>query len=268
LGIIAGLFFILRAVSFGMEPDLWSLPPLPKSETIWKDKHLELNGLRARWTHLRSSLSQEEIINFYKENLSQKGWEFGGVHGDFHVFKKPGKFMYIRIIKKDIDSNYYEVYLIVSPYNLAVCNELKDYFFKEKIAPDTPGRDPIDIPRYPNSKRRMSIIAPFEGSVFIYETQDSSLEIAKFYRKVLKNKGWSEPSVFNSKIAKDFFSRMKNRVFALCFQKEEDTVIINIFTPPKEFFEKCGNKCIGRRSLIVIVQNIEKYIERDFLQEE
>jgi len=249
-----------------MDVDLWSLPPLPKSQTLWKDEELEFNGTPARWTHLRTLLSKEEIIEFYKNALIERGWKFEGIRSEFLVFRKPNKIMYIRIIKKDL-SNYNEVYLITSNNNLAVCGKLKEYFFKEKLAPDFSGTDPFGIPRYPKSKRRMSIVTSFEGNVFVYEAEGTISEIADFYRRNLKRMGWSESKVFTTKTAKNFFSKLKEKLATLCFEKGKDTIVINIFLPQKNFL-KCEACKLKLRPLIVITQNINKYIERDILKEE
>ncbi len=249
------LILFLNIAYCAMEPELWNVPPLPLSEVVWKDKEVEFDGELAHWTCLKTSLSKEEIIEFYKKNLTQNGWRFKEIKdGFFLVFEKPGKFMYV-MIKKDLYSGYKnEVYLTVTKSNLCKCNKCG---FKKENFSQISQRNLSDIPLYPKSKPRFIFNPSLQENIALYETDSSVLEITKFYRKNLKRMGWEEIDVFNSKYVRKFFLNKNMRI--LYFQKGKDTLLINIFTPNQNFFKKS--------TLIVIVKNPESLAKKEYLEE-
>lgn len=244
-------YWLLVTGIFAMDIDLWSLPRLPESEVIWQDKNLEVNGIVAPAMHLRSKLSTQEIIDFYKDILTKYNWQINEHYPKEHVliFTQQDKFFYVVAMENGKDLPC-DVYLVNSPADLAICKTLKDYFLQETVAPDTQGKDFSDLPRYPGSKRRLNVFTPFEGAALIYEAQAQPQEIAQFYRQNLKASGWKEERALTQEMFKKLARQLKGIELPaiLLFYRGKDSLLINVTSVPK----------LSGRSLIIIAKNIEK----------
>lgn len=244
----------------GMDVDLWNLPTLTESETVWADKPLQVNGIIAPTTHLRSRLSAKEIINFYKDFFIKADWQVKEYYPDENaaVFTKEDKFFYVAVLE-NVKESPCDVYLVSSQRDLEVCKDIKDYFLQKEIADDTPGKDFSDIPRYPASKRRLNVFSPFEGAVLIYEAQAQPKEIAQFYRSQLKLSGWREERALGQRVVEKAVGalapQLKDGIAILCFYRGNDSLLINITRVDKDY---TSTEKLIQRSLIIITKNVEQ----------
>jgi len=253
LFLAAGILNPARAT----EPELWHLSSPANSEVVWQDGLMEVNGIKASATHLRTPGSSEEIFKFYQDTLTKQGWEAKDSQTrDIKVFNKKDKFMYVMATPtlKNVPS---QVYLIISPKDLALCNMFKDDFMKEPIAEDASGRDLVDLARYPASKRRLNIFTPDQGALLIYEAEATPSEVAKFYRAALKGSGWQEDPTLNEETMQKMLPKLqvKDMFAILLYHRGDDAILINVASAGKELFP---GQHRGSRSLVVITKNMFK----------
>jgi len=247
---------LFKSSVFALDPELRSLPQLPNSQIVWQDKTLQVNGIVAPAMHLRSSLPVNEIINFYKDALAKSKWQLKDYYSQQNtlVFTKENKFFYVAVVATG-ENQPCDIYLVDSPDDLEICKILKDYFLQEEIAQDAPGKDFSDIPRYPGSKRRLNIFAPFQGTLLMYEADAKVNEIAKFYRQMLVATGWKAEQAFNQDVIEKLAPQTKGNLATLLFYRDEDTLLVYIVT----LSAGVGSaEKISQRSLIIMAKNIEQ----------
>lgn len=251
------LFVLIGCVSgaYALEIDLWNLPKPEPSQVVWENRPLEVNGIYAQATHLRSSQDVEKIIKFYSDVLSIRGWQpqenthFYGQH--ILTFIKADKFFYVAVLGEPDFSS--DIYLCISPQELRICSSLASYFLQENIAPDTTGKDLSDIPRYPGSKRRVSILSAEQGAFLMYESDVAPLDIAAFYRQNLRMSGWQQHLPLAQKAVEQFVPELKDNAI-LFFYKGQDTLLIHLNRAPE--INPNGGKAKAQRSFIIISKNI------------
>lgn len=248
---------------YALDGDLWNLVQLPTSSIIWKDKPLEINGIKARGTHLSTNSLPPQIINFYQETLAKQGWQLKDYFKEQNIlgFIKNNKYMYVAI-QDNGQGLPCDVYLISSPADLALCRILKNFFLNEEITPDTPGKDISDIVRYPQSRRRISIFAPEEGAILLYEAEGKPQEIASFYKQHLRLSGWQPDPVLSSPFLKLVAPQtQREEVALLLFEKKDDVLLIIIYGLPKG---------LGKgRSIITVTRNmLDEFTHTAMLEEE
>jgi hypothetical protein len=116
---------------------------------------------------------------------------------------------------------------------------------------DVKGKDIPEIPRYPLSKRMVSVFAPEAGAITIYQSQDNPKDIGQFYRQNLKSSGWRLIQDFNSALVRRMLPAEANLNMAMMvFAKDNDTLVINA-NPIKS--EK-----VKPHSVITIVKNMSQ----------
>jgi len=246
--------FAISANSYALNTDLFNMPQPPVSTIVWDGRLLEINGIQATATHLRvEDMNVAELIDFYNSNLRQRGWQpqTDAYFTEHHVltFIKEDKFFYVAILKPFAEAPA-DVYLCVSPAELRICESVSKYILKNNLVEDTPGKDIDIVPRYPVSRRRLSVIAPEEGNILLYEAEGAPADIAKFYRQNLKAYGWKEePAISN---AQKLVPQLKDNP-VLVFYRGEDILLINITAAPKEAEAQTGNAI---RSFIIISRNM------------
>jgi hypothetical protein len=252
--VILSFFFISSAL--GMDADLWQLPLLPDATVIWQDQPMEVNQIRATATHLRTDLPAEKALNFYKSALERLGWrQEHNLTPEISTFVRKDKFIYVGIFPAQKDTPR-DIYLIASPVSLTICGELRDYFLKEQMMPDAPGKDLEGVPRYPGSRRRLDILMPRQTGVAIYESDDSPGEIARFFRQEMKRVGWQENKALNAGALQRLNPLIKE-IQILLFNRGNSQVLFNITVTPKNFPPEA--KALGR-TLIIIAENMEKEV--------
>lgn len=248
--IILILIFNISAV-YALDANLWNMPLPDSTRMVYQDKTTQINDISAQTTHLVSQLSPEELTNFYKGILLKSGWQLKEYfpQQNISVFINGDQFFYVGIQDngKDIAR---DVYLVSSPGNLALCQLLSEYFLKEEMREDVPGKDFVDIPRYPGAKRRMNISVPDQGKVLLYEAEAKPAEISQFYQKMLKMNGWQICPGLD-------LNRMRSSIpdagdmEILLFNKDNNSLVINIYSLVEE-----GKK----RSMITITNNAEEIV--------
>ncbi|MCX5697925.1 MAG: hypothetical protein NTU54_08190 [Candidatus Omnitrophica bacterium] len=252
--IFLSAFFISSALA--MDADLWQLPQLPEATVVWKDQPMEVNQIKANATHLRTALSEDKIISFYKNALEGQGWKYDKkLTPDISAFIKKDRFIYIGIIPAK-ENHPRDVYLIASPASLAICENLKDYFLKERIAPDVQGKDFADVPRYPGSRRRIDVLFPQQAGYLIYETDAAPRDIARFFRQEMPRSGWKEERALSAEVMQKLNPMLKDMQILL-FHRGDNTVLFNITVTPKNFPDEA--KALGR-TLIIITRNMQREI--------
>ncbi|MCX5714630.1 MAG: hypothetical protein NT033_07490 [Candidatus Omnitrophica bacterium] len=253
-GIIFGAFFVTCCLA--MDADLWQLPLFPEATVIWRDRPIEVNQVKATATHLRTSQPAAKVLQFYKSALEGLGWKYSkDLTPEISTFVKDNKFVYVGIFPAQQDTPR-DVYLIASPVSLTICEELRDYFLKEHIMPDTQGKDLDGVPRYPGSRRRLDILMPRQAGVVIYESDSSPRDIARFFRQEMQRAGWKEDKALSTEAVQKFNPIMKDMQILL-FNRENNRILFNITLTPKNFPPEA--KAYGR-TLIIIARNMEKEI--------
>ncbi len=252
--IILGAFFISSALA--MDEDLWQLPQLPGSSIVWKDQPMEVNQIKANATHLRTDLPVDKILQFYKSALEPLGWKYDkNLTPEISTFVKENKFIYVGIFP--LRANVFrDVYLIVSPASLTICEELKDYFFKEHIMPDAQGKDLEGVPRYPGSRRRLDIFLSPQSGVLIYESDGAPRDIARFFRQEMPRNGWREEHALSAEVVQKLNPLMRG-IQILLFNRGNNKILFNITAIPKGLPVQA--KAFGR-TLIIIARNMEKEV--------
>jgi hypothetical protein len=253
--ILAIFVYTGTGVVFSQVSALWKLPVPAGAKVIWEDQATQINGINARTTHIATALDTPAIISFYQQTLSNLGWEFKDYFQQSNALsftKEKEGFVYV-VIADNGEAEPSDVYIAHSPESLAICLTLADKFLKENIYEDVAGKDSIDIPRYPGSKRRVNVFAPEEGTVLMYEADAAPTQIASFYDQKLPALGWQKNSMFLSEVFKLYYQRVKKNeksdLNMLFFEKGDETLLVNILPAPKEADPT------GKRSLIVMSRN-------------
>jgi len=239
------LFFVFCFLpcAFSLDSELRNLPLPSFTQLIFQDKGMELNGRQAKMTHLVSKLTLKEIGNFYRTELAQRGWEFANylAHLSTFAFTKDNEFVYVMVRGLSIEAQEDEtkdIYIVHSFQNLAICFELIEKLFTEKIAPDIEGKDMPGVPRYYNSRRRLNLFTPGGGDLVMYESEAQPGEIMDFYRDQMPDAGWELDEDLNhpffEKNPQEFKEKM--RTFPLTFQKDDESITIMAFPGPKQIY--------------------------------
>ncbi len=226
--------------SYAMDLYLWRLPVPEPAEVFFEDKPAEINSITINVTHLLSYLEKEELINFYKNALTQKGFELIGEIPAANIlsFMKEGRFLYVMV--QEAPENFpRHIFIASSPRDLSFSTMIENVFSAEPGNKDFPGRDSDSIPRYPNSVRRLNIYGPYDSAMIYYESGSPIKDIAAFYQKNMERRGW--------RIIPGFDTRGKE-IEMLMFKKEDNRLSIMV-TP---FLKEKGVNSIN------IIMNMEK----------
>lgn len=232
-----------------MDVALWQVPDPPRSTPLWMDKTAEVNNINVHVSYLACDLNDKEILDFYQDQLEKVGWKLMNYFQDQKImsFIKDKNYIYIAVAKMGENN---KIYVVSSPADLRLCRTLKDYFFKDVIVEDAQGKDLPDVPRYPDSRRRLNIFSQEDGDILMYESNATPQEISNFYRERLGQYGWevmraTEPTFLNR------FPQVKDilkTVAIICFQRDEDVLVVTAYPAPKEMSKA--------RTLISIVKNM------------
>jgi hypothetical protein len=242
------LFLFASDLEKHLSEELSRISLIEGSEVIWENEAVQVMGIKGKATHLRSELPVEDVLNYYKVNIQEAGWQIDHCiwENRICVFTKESEYFYLGV--QGNGKGYpNDIYLVVAPQSLAVCELSKEYFLKKELKEDAPGEDPESIPRYPGSKRRINIFAVDEGKVFMYEAEDSIEDITAFYKDYFQKAGWKMSGEFKPR------GEYSEDLKILFFEKGEDNVSINVARVNIE----------GRaRSLITILNNmIEEFAQ-------
>jgi len=191
---ILALFVIVffAAGVFALDAQLWNAPLLPDAVVVWQDQPVAVSDVDARATLMRTKMTTADILDFYEKVFVSQGWKIKDVFSESNItaFTKDNTYMYVGVRELGRDSGR-DVYLVSSPGDLAICRIMAVNMAQDGlITEDVPGRDLVDVPRYPASKRMINIFSPQEGNSLMYQAQASVDEIARFYQNSLKPQGW------------------------------------------------------------------------------
>lgn len=234
------LSFSFCALSlYALDVNLWHLPLPPQSSAIWEDKPLEVNGINANATRIYSQLEVEEALDFYKDFLLSNGWQVKDHFKDQHVtvFIKEERFMYVAGRAHTKERAPCDIYVVSSPADLALCKILANHMSGQEgslMSQDAAGKDISDIPRYPRSKRMISIFAPEQGSILIYQAIANPVQIADFFQRNLKITGWQLVQPLMPEFLKKRIPDMVDNVRVLLFKRENETLFVNAYLLPEE----------------------------------
>lgn len=251
-------FMILFIVScaldlYALDVNLRNLPMPSETNIVWRDSPLQINGINASGTHLYSQLPVEEVLDFYKGIFLKEGWQIKDHFKDQYVivFIRDNRFMYVAGRSHSQEGTPCDVYLVSSYSDLAICKILTKHMENQKgmiMQEDAAGRDISDIPRYPGSKRMVSISAPEQGNILIYQTIATPQQVANFYQSHLKTSGWQLAQALKPEFLKNRALKSEN-VKVLLFQKGNETLFINASLLPREVTDQ-------EISMITIVKNM------------
>ena len=253
---------MLPLCAFGaMDGELLTLPQPVKTRILWDDKSIEVNNINIHASCYVSGLAASELLGFYRRVLEENEWKMVDYFPSQNLmsFTKEDKFFYVTVLPIGPENN---VYLIFSPSDLRVCRTLVDYFFKEEIAPDAEGKDMPDIPRFPNSRRRLNVFTQQEGYFELYETDAKHKEVGDFYRAMLKQYGWQPIRAFSPELLSSFKEArdILEQMTLLGFEKGEDKLLIAAYPMPR--------KISNSRTLIAITRNLgEELYPQEELEE-
>ena len=200
--------------------------PVPKDTIKQNEQEFIVNSQPQTLEFYQSKASLEEIISFYKENLSRQGFILFNEDklNQVVIFIKPSTkenlVFHIDSIKDDL--THYSISRSKGNLLMQSPNELK-----KKVDTDAPGRDVPGIPRYPDSIR-ISNMENYGMINAVYKTPHKKEEIISFYENKMPSYGWkrfSQESLVQKKASKilgeeSLFSSSESLLFekakALC----------------------------------------------------
>lgn len=188
--------------------EIFALYPQGASVAWQNVKTGEVNGTKATLNLYESSYSQDEIIKFYEEALSNKGWQLLNRWDKFGLayFSNGKEHLYIFIMSK------MKFYLCYSQEPIHLCAHYDTVELKD----DIPGRDLSFIPRYTNSVRRGSVIREDNAEALLdYATYDSPKQVADFFKNNLKQQGWQITVDAQNQL---MFQNQENKLFIMIYK--------------------------------------------------
>lgn len=199
--------------------------PLPQGlKPLWLNRDAEINGVRIKADCYTTQKLPSQVLEEFSQVLTQGGWEF---QTDFdtlgwELYRKDDIYLYV----SPVGSSPASVYICKSSQPIIVCPPPDK---KEYIISDMPGRDVKDIPRYPGTIRRLSVISD-KDYLFTYETGDSVEKVARFYKQRLTLLGWK--TILDFENPSQLFQKDKEvsslKMHSFIFEKEEDSLNILI----------------------------------------
>ncbi len=230
-GIVCGM--VAWGAAWAMDVDLWQVPVPAHSQVTWKDKAIEVNGIHAQGTHLRMQGGAIQILEGFRADLEQAGWELKDSFRQQHVFAfvKSGRYLYVGV-RENGPQLPADVYLISSDKDLAICKVIAGFMNEGIMKTDSPGNDLPDIPRFQQSKRIISILAPESGAILLYQTPADPGEVAQYYLGAMKGQGWHVLMDINPRWIKQMVPAAERAadVYAMVFERGKDVVVLNVNT--------------------------------------
>lgn len=177
------------------------IPVYPGSQKI-KDFDLVVNNEPINSTLYRSSDSNVDIINFYREALVKGGWT--PVYSDNAQYphaltlQKKGHYLVISVQDSQFSTQIEERIILVSlstqNFDASSClvKGASKGAPRESAVPttDTPGEDIATVPRYPETVR-VNTVKMSRGTTVTYFSRDGLDEIATYYRDIMPSQNWS-----------------------------------------------------------------------------
>lgn len=217
----------------------WEEVALPNQTTKLKEEEVMVNNQRLKLIYCRSSLSQEEIWNFYLRFLPGLGWEgcpecSSQGKGSPLVFTKAGDKIVIAAMRNPLEKDSITLVITMSKVKDVATPDLE----KDE---DPAGQDLSFIPRYPGSQKG-AVVERNSGQkvTLVYSTTDPIDKILDFYRQNMAEHGWNlEGSIDFQNLAQraEFSSLPKEAKLAggsVSFRSSYGECIVTVSAHPKE----------------------------------
>jgi len=232
------IFIFSCGVLYAMDAQLWNAPVLPDASVIWKDRPIEISGIYARASRYHSNMKTEEILQFYQDVLLKSGWQIKDIFKEQNIiaYIKENNYMYVGIRENGGDLGR-DVFLVSSQQDLAICRIIAANMDNSgALISDCAGKDYDDLPRYPGSRRMMSIVSPEEGNILMYQAKGAPKEVGKFYLDNLKASGWKLINYMDPRSPEFTRNRLpeaegieKDAFSNFTLQKGDDTLLVTVF---------------------------------------
>lgn len=217
----------------------WEEVTLPNQTTKFKEEEVTVNNQGLKLIYCRSSLSQEEIWNFYLRFLPGLGWEgcpecSSQGKGSPLVFTKANDKIVITAMRDPLQKDSITLVITMS--------KVKDvaipYLEKDE---DSPGQDLSFIPRYPGSQKG-AVVKRDSGQkvTLVYSATDPIDRILDFYKQNMAKQGWNlERSIDFQDLAQraEFSSLPKEAKLkggSLSFRSSYGQCIVTVSADPKQ----------------------------------
>jgi len=247
--IFISVLLMFPVLGFAAGIDYFGVPVPAKTNAVWTDKAIDINNINVSASYFVSDLTMPELIKFYADFFEKSDWELMNYFESQGLlsFTKDGHYMYVEVVKMGEQN---AIYLINSPGDLRVCRTLAEYFLTPQISVDAEGKDLTDVPRFPGSRRRLSVVTKQEGEFVMYETDEKPEKVGDFYQENLGQFGWTQMRAFNNAILNKF-NEAKDALIGIsfnCFEKGEDVLIVIAYPTPKQISNS--------RTLITVTKNL------------
>ena len=256
----AALVFLSAA--FALDLNLWNLPQPEGSSVVWENQRLQINGAEAFGTHLRSPQKLDDALNFYKGYFLNNGWELKDYFAvqKTMVFSKEGKLIYV-VGQSSGEGAPCDVYVISSATDLDFAKTIAPSFDGGIILQkDVEGKDLPGVPRYPNSRRMMSMLLPNAGAMVVYQVPAADPEeITAFYRGSLEAAGWQLARPFRPELSA-VYPQAKKMGF-MFFEKGNENISITTTLLSEEIMGK-------KITVVAVVKNLQEEFAYPSNQEE
>lgn len=234
--------FILSYVSAGA----WENVPLPGQTVKLKEEEALVNGKKINFIYCRSSLSAQDIANFYLRFLPGMGWQEDcpecrekGMNAPL-VLTRSGTKITINIIPNPIETGKNEVIITLHESD-------KEPRQLPEEGEDAPGTDLPFLPRYPASQRLSSFSREAgKKAILAYTTTDSLEEVLSFYQQKMMDYDWELVMNidFQDLFSSPQFAQLKKEVKleeeweegggGLIFKGPHGECIVSVIADPKE----------------------------------
>jgi len=243
----------LASAAFAVDLNLWHMPKPEGSSIVWENERLQVNGADAFGTHIRSLQKVEEALNFYKRYFLNGGWTLkdNSAAQNTLVFSKAGKFIYV-VGQPNAEGAACDVYVVTSDTDLdfakTVAPSMEGGLILQK---DVAGKDLSEVPRYPNSRRMMSMLLPNAGAMVVYQVQAEPTEVIEFYRGAMTAAGWQLARPLRPELLSAVYPKAKEIGF-MFFEKGNENIFITTTMLSEEGM-------MGKRATVVaVVKNLQE----------
>lgn len=217
----------------------WDTLPLPNQTTLLKEEEMTLDNQKIKTIHCRSSLSMQDIRNFYLRFLPGFGWNEDcpecnrqGNDQSRLTFTRGDNKISIIIIPSPLAKNGENDILIAIA-------KVKEKVQQGEEYKEPEGKDLSFIPRYPESQRISSMENDsFQRVTLTYRTIRAADAVLGFYRQNMADYDWDLVDETNfqdlSAELKEMQSQIQLKGGALIFKGPRGECIISVFEDPQE----------------------------------
>lgn len=239
---VSFLFFLLVFILSFTYAQAWEKVSLPNQTIQIKEEEMVMDGQKINLIHCRSSLSQEEIRNFYLRFLPGLGWsedcpECNQRKEDSRIsFSRADNEIVITIIPAPMDKGKNDIIITMSKVKHKDREEAQEDAIDTE---DSPGSDLSFIPRYPQSQRISSLeYSASQKATLTYSSMDGVNKILDFYRQSMADYNWNLADETNFQALPSELGEMQSQIklkgSALIFKGPRGECIVSVFEHPQE----------------------------------